>query len=291
MKRMKGFDGLTVLALETRRAQEIAKLIGTYGGKPVTAPSMREVLLESNDGALDFAARLFQGDFDLVIFLTGVGTRAITNVVEAVHPRGRFVAALQSVKVVPRGPKPLAVLRELGVSPALVVPEPNTWRELLRVLDEAADLPQGFRLKGLRVAVQEYGVSNPELLAGLAERGACVTRVPVYQWALPEDLTPLRAGVEAVSAGEIGVVLFTTSVQVIHLFQVAGEMDLEKSLAKGLHQAVVASIGPTTSEELRGRGVIPDLEASHPKMGILVREAAERGPDLYRQKRAGASAC
>jgi uroporphyrinogen-III synthase len=37
---------------------------------------------------------------------------------------------------------------------------------------------------------------------------------------------------------------------------------------------VVASIGPTTSDELRRRGVPPDLEASRPKMGVLVTEAA-----------------
>ncbi len=290
MKPMKGFEGLKVLALESRRAQEIAKLITTYGGEPVTAPSMREVPLESNREALDFAARLFQGDFDLVIFLTGVGTRALTRVVETVHPLSRFVAALQSVKIVPRGPKPLAVLRELGVAPTLVVPEPNTWRELLLVLDEAEDQPQGFHLKGMRVAVQEYGVSNPELLAGLQERGAQVTRVPVYQWALPEDLLPLSAAIAALAAGEICVFLFTTSVQIQHLFQVAGDMHLEDSVTRGLYRAAVASIGPTTSEELRGHGIIPDLEASHPKMGVLVKEAAERGPDLHRQKRAGAAA-
>src|ERR1700674_1761358 len=213
---MSGFTGLRVLALESRRAPEMAKLIATYGGQPIVAPAMREVPLESNKEALAFAAALFAGEFDMAIFLTGVGTRALLSVVETTYKRDDYLAALRRLKVVARGPKPIAVLRELDITPSLTAPEPNTWRELLSALDEAGDAAEGIRLRGARVAVQEYGVSNPELLAGLAERGAKVTRVPVYQWALPEDQAPLRAAVKALVAGEIEVVLFTTSVQATH---------------------------------------------------------------------------
>jgi uroporphyrinogen-III synthase len=188
-------------------------------------------------------------------------------VVERVHPRERFVAALATTKVAVRGPKPLAVMRELQVPVAIVAPEPNTWRELLAALPDVKDL---------RVAVQEYGVPNPDLITGLDERGAQVTRVPVYRWALPDDLEPLKAGVGAVARGEIDVALFTTSMQVVHLFQVAASMGQEDALRRGLSRVVVASIGPTTSEQLREHDVHIDLEASHPKMGFLVREAAER---------------
>jgi len=276
-----------VLALESRRAPEMAKLIATYGGQPIVAPAMREVPLESNKEALAFAAALFAGEFDMVIFLTGVGTRALLSVVETTYKRDDYLAALRRLKVVARGPKPIAVLRELDITPSLTAPEPNTWRELLSALDEAGDAAEGIRLRGARVAVQEYGVSNPELLAGLAERGAKVTRVPVYQWALPEDQAPLRAAVKALVAGEIEVVLFTTSVQATHLFQVAAEMKLEEAMRVGLGGAVVVSIGPTTSEELQRRGIRADLEPSHPKMGFLVKEAAERATELLSGKRAG----
>jgi uroporphyrinogen-III synthase len=282
---MSGFAGMRVLALESRRAAELSKLIVTYGGEPVVAPSMREVPLASNTEALAFAEKLFAGEFDTVIFLTGVGARALLAVVETAHKREDYVAALQRVKVVARGPKPVAALREIGITPALTVPEPNTWRELLRALDESASSSAGIRLRGARVAIQEYGAPNPELIAGLNERGASVTRVPVYQWALPEDIAPLRAAVRALADGKIDVVLFTTSVQAMHLYQVAAEMHLEDEMRSGLQRAVVASIGPTTSEELSRRGVASDLEPSHPKMGFLVKEAAERAADLAHQKR------
>jgi uroporphyrinogen-III synthase len=286
---MSGFWGLRVLALESRRAPEIAKLITTYGGEAIVAPSMREVPLESNTEAFAFAAALIDGKFDIVIFLTGVGTRALLNVVEAVHKRDEYIASLQRVKVVARGPKPVAALREIGITPAIIAPEPNTWRELLSALDHAAKASQEIRLQGTRVAIQEYGVSNPQLLAGLRERGAQVTRVPVYQWALPHDLAPLRAAITAIAEETVDVALFTTAVQAIHLFQVAAEMKLEEAVKKGLARTVVASIGPTTSEELRRHGIQADLEPSHPKMGYLVKEASEQAGELLRRKGQGAA--
>ncbi len=276
-----------MLALESRRAAELAKLISTYGGQPVVAPAMKEVPLETNEEVLAFAAGLLAGEFDIVIFLTGVGARALLAVIEAAHKQEDFISALQRVKVAARGPKPVAVLRELGVTPAITAPEPNTWRELLSALDEASNSSQQIALRGARVAVQEYGVSNSELLAGLEERGAKVTRVPVYQWALPDDLAPLQSAVKAIADGSIDVVLFTTGVQAAHLFQIAARMNLEEALRRGLRRTIVASIGPTTSEELQRRGIQADLEPLHPKMGFLVKEAAEQAGELLRRKRQG----
>ena len=278
------FGGLRVLALESRRATEIGALITTFGGEPRVAPSLREVPLDTNTEALDFAAALMRDEFDIVVFLTGVGARALTTVVETAYPRDAFVAALARTKVAARGPKPVAVLRELQVPVWVTAPEPNTWRELVAAIDaRAGERP----LAGARVAVQEYGVSNLELLDALRARGARVTPVPVYQWTLPEDVQPLHDAVTAVTRGEVDVLILTSGVQLAHLFQIADAMGLEPDLLQGLRRTVVASIGPTTSEEIARRGLSADLEASHPKMGVLVREAAERGADLLRTKRAG----
>jgi len=155
----------------------------------------------------------------------------------------------------------------------------------LRALDDAGKASPERGLQGARVALQEYGVSNPELLAGLRERGAQVTRVPVYQWALPHDLSPLRAAISAIAEGTVDVVLFTTAVQAVHLFQVAAEMKLEEPVRNGLNRAIVASIGPTTSEELHRQGIRADLEPSHPKMGYLVKETSEQATELLGRKR------
>ncbi len=275
------FQGLRVLALESRRAAEIATLITNFGGQPIVAPALREVPLASNREALAFGAGLVRGEYDAVVFLTGVGARALLQMIEGEPSRDAFLAALRRVKVVARGPKPLSVLREWQVPVWVAAPEPNTWREVLAAFDaHARELPVAPR-----VAVQEYGVSNPELIDGLRARGAAVTSVPIYQWALPEDLEPLKHVVRTLAKGDVDVALFTTQVQVVHLFNLAASMHLEGDVHRGLAQAVVASIGPTTSEEIRRRGLPVDLEASRPKMGVLVTEAAQRGPGLFAAKR------
>jgi uroporphyrinogen-III synthase len=275
------FDGLRVLSLESRRAKEVAKLIKTYGGEPFVVPAMREIPLESNRHALEFADNLMQGRFDLVVFLTGVGVRALLEIVQTRYDREEFLQALRSVRVAARGPKPQAVLRELNVPIAVIAGEPNTWREMLQGLDDEF----GASLSDFRVAVQEYGASNPEFLQALTERCSEVTKVPVYQWALPEDLQPLRECVLGIASGGVDVVLFMTAIQAIHLFQVAEQMNCQEELRSGLMAMVVVSIGPTTSEELKHYGITPDFEPSHPKMGFMVNEAAQYAGKLLEQKR------
>ena len=277
------FDGLSVLVLESRRAKELASIVESYGGRPIVAPSMREVPLESNTEALAFADAVIRLEFDLIILLTGVGTRALLELVDRVRAqRDTFIAALGRIPIAARGPKPTAVLRDIGLSPWLQAPEPNTWRELVAALDaRAGEMP----LRARRVAVQEYGAPNPELLQALEERGALLTRVPIYQWALPEDLEPLRQGCRALAEGQVDVVLLTTATQVTHLLQIADQLGLADAVRAGLRRAMVASIGPTTSETLREHGVAIDMEPSHPKMGFLVREAAERASQVLAAKR------
>jgi uroporphyrinogen-III synthase len=278
----KNFEGLRVLSLESRRGTEMAKLIASYAGEAVVAPSMREVPLESNTEAAAFGRELFSGGFDMVIFQTGVGTRALARVVETIYPLDQYLAELRKIAIVVRGPKPVAVLREWNVPIAVIAPEPNTWREVLRALDENA---AAFPMKGRRVAVQEYGVPNADLVAGLVERGAQVTSVPVYEWALPADTGPLRSAIAAIARNAIDVILFTTATQADHLLQIAAEMKEEDSLRRALSRMLVASIGPTTSERLREFGISPDMEPSHPKMGYLVLEAARRCAEILRRKR------
>jgi len=276
-----GFGNLRVLSLESRRSREMGLLIANHGGQATVVASTREVPSGPNAEESAFARGLVQGEFQVVIFMTGVGTRALAQAIEPSCPRERLVAELNKVAVVARGPKPVAVLREFGVRVTLTVPEPNTWREILHALDMNAET---IPLKGAHLAVQEHGVPSHELYAGLGERGAQVFPVPVYKWAPPEDAEPLREAIRNLALGKFDVVLFTSSVQVHHLFRFADEMRQRQEVADGLRRAVVGSIGPVTSETLREYGITPDLEPSHPKMGILVKETAERSAEFLQHK-------
>lgn len=273
------FAGLRVAAFEGRRAADIERLIAKCDGRPLVSPSMREVPLAPNQAAIDFANRVITGQVDVILFLTGVGTRELVRQTERYVDRDRFLAAVSDIKTVARGPKPAAALKELGITPTLSVPEPNTWRELLLTLD------QHLPVATLVVGIQEYGVTNRSLIAGLEARGAVVDAVRVYQWDLPEDTGPLAETIRQIAAGEVDVAMFTSAQQVIHLLKLADDLDLADQVQSALRRMVVASIGPTTSEMLRSRGLPVDLEPTHPKMGQLVQETSEQAGAILARKR------
>jgi len=260
----------------------MAELIRNYGGEPIQAPSMREVPLADQREAFAFGETLLAGEYDGLILLTGVGTRLLIAALESRWLKRDVVAALSRLALVCRGPKPVAALKEVGLRSALTVPEPNTWRDVLSELDDK--LP----IAGKRVAVQEYGARNEELLAELRARGARVETIAVYGWALPEDTAPLRAAIERLIAGEVDVAMFTSATQVENVCHVAAEMGLGDALGDALGQrTVVASIGPITTTALRDHGIEPDLHPEHAKMGHLVAEIAQRAAGLLERKRLG----
>jgi uroporphyrinogen-III synthase len=270
-----GFNGLRILSLESRRSREIERLIRIQGGDPFVAPSMRELPIEDNPAAFRFGEKFFSGEFDMLILLTGVGTRLLRQVLATRWPSDAFIEGLRTISVVARGPKPMAVLREWEVPAAVVVPEPNTWREVLAATEGRPEK---------RIAVQEYGKPSVELVSGLRARGAEVTPVPVYQWTLPADLKPLREAVRRVANGDVDVLLLTASIQITNFLKIASEMGCEAKARAALARTVIASVGPSTTEVLLECGFRPDLEPSHPKMGFLVTEAASGAHRILQEK-------
>ena len=279
------FNGIRVLSLESRRAVEAGTLIRTYGGEPLIAPAMREIPMTSGAPAIEFAEALMAGAFDLVIFTTGVGVRTFIEAASEHIDGEKFLAALRSVKIAARGPKSSSALREAGIPIAVIAPEPCTWRELVQAMEDKF----GSDLNRMNVAIQEYGISNLELLAALAEKSVSITRIMVYQWVLPENVQPLREAVIALAHGHVDVVLFMNAGQVAHLFFVAEQMEYTGALYEGFRSTVIGSIGPSTTEGLSMYRLAPDFEPSQSKMEFLVKEIAENAEELLKQKRAAAS--
>ena len=275
---MTGFDGMAVAAFESRRAEEMVRMIERHGGIAHVSPSMQEVPIDKNPVAVDFAHRLITGDISVVIFLTGVGFRHLLAHVERHLDRQRFLDSLSDITTIARGPKPVAAMREVGVKPSFAVEAPNTWREILTTIDEH------LTIANQTVVLQEYGKTNPSLIAGLEARGAHVLNIRVYNWDLPDDVGPLEENIQRLCSGEADVALFTSANQVVNMLQVADQMDLSDQLRGCFSNVVVASIGPTTSEALRDLDLPVDLEPSVAKMGQLVRAAADRSQELKERK-------
>jgi uroporphyrinogen decarboxylase len=273
------FAGLHVAAFESRKSGELTRLIERQGGVPHVSPSMREVPLDENPAAVDFAHRLLTGDIGIVIFLTGVGFQHLLQHVSRHVDRQRFLDSLSDVITIVRGPKPAAAMKDVGLTPTHRVPEPNTWRELLTTID------QHVPVANQKVALQEYGKTNPSLIAGLEARGADVLRVPVYRWDFPEDTGPLEDNLFQLVEGKIDVILFTSGHQIANLMVLAEHLNLTEKVLEAMRHVVVASIGPTTSEMLRDHDLPVDVEPDHPKMGNLVVAAAQRATSLIELKR------
>ncbi len=277
------FAGLEVAAFESRNAKEIAALISRFGGIPRVAPSTRDVPLEENTAAIEFAEKLLAGEIDTIVFMTGVGTQALFKALATRFPLHEIVEAISQTTVIVRGPKAARAAREAGIAETVSVPEPNTWHEIIAELDRLDS-----SLEGRRIAVQESGGANQAFLAALAARGAQVLRVPVYRWALPEDLTPLKEVLRALIEGRARVVLFTSAVQVDHVMEVASQEGLRDAFCAALGRSVVCSIGPACSEAIAAHGIRVDLEPKPHKMGVLVNEAAKRARSLLEEMDHGA---
>lgn len=273
-----GLSGLTVATFESRMAKEMARLIEHYSGQPLVAPALQEIPIQDNPAALRFGVKLIAGQIDILILMTGIGTTTLFDILRSRHPLPSIMTSMTQTAIVARGSKTVAALKTLGLPPTLTVPEPNTWVEVVSTLDEYRPV------KGLRVVVQEYGTSNPELLDALTQRGAEVFPVPIYRWTLPEDRGPLKQVLGEIIAGHVQVMLITNAAQVDHVMQVLEQEGTTEPFKKACEKIVVASIGPSTSERLCHYDLPVDFEPSHSKMGVLVKEVSERAHALLQRK-------
>jgi uroporphyrinogen-III synthase len=251
--------------------EEARRLFEKHGATVLGAPALQEVPLEDQRSAIEFGTCLFRDEVDVLVLLTGVGTRLLIEVLERHWEPAAVISALGRIKTLCRGPKPVAALKGFGLRPSIVVPEPNTWRDVVATFER--ERPQ----LGQRIWVQEYGRSNPDVIQALSAAATNLRTVAVYGWSLPDDLEPLKAAIAAMIAGTVRLACFTTGVQIDHLFAVAKRLSLDGALQRALRERVViASIGPLTTERLASYGLGADIEPDHPKLGHLVRSIAAR---------------
>jgi uroporphyrinogen-III synthase len=273
--------GLRIVSFESRRARDMAVLLRRAGGEVLYAPSMRQIPLADERGILEFGTRLFDGQCDALVLLTGVGTTILVDALSTRWPRAAVLERLGATPLLCRGPKTAVVLQRLGLQPALVAPEPNGPAQLLHALD------RGFSVEQKRVFVQEYGTINAELLDGLRKRGARLTPVKIYRWALPEDTRDLQSALVGIGQRRIDAAVFTSAHQVENVLEFAERIELAAALRDSFrHWALVISIGPVTNEALERHGIAPDLTPDEPKMAPLVAAFARHAAQRVRAKRA-----
>jgi uroporphyrinogen-III synthase len=252
-----------VAILETRIGAHLGELIARRGGIPVLAPALEEVPDVDSQAVASLLAQWRIDPFKVVIFQTGVGTRALFQATDAAGLTGELLQHLSSSVVVVRGPKPVGELTARNVRIDIRAATPFTTEMVLTAVSE-------IPMRAARVLVQRYGAANQLLREALEKRGASVQEIATYRWALPADTQPLNRLLESLAGSSVDAVVFTSAVQIHNLYAVAEQTGRASTLADQLNRVVIASIGPVCSRALREHGVTPSFEADPPKLGPLV---------------------
>lgn len=264
---MPRFDGQRIALLESRKATDLATLVRRFGGTPLCVPSVREVLREG-----DFRPRLqalVHGEYDVLAVLTAAAFDALVAESERLQMLDAVVAALGTVTIAARGPKPLLALRRRGLTARVTTDKPHTSDDLLSAL-------RAVHLPGTRVLVLHYGERSEAFSTELAARGATVDDLSLYDWALPDDFGPLQALVRDTVERRVDAMLFTSQVQFRHLLIAAGQIGLEEPLVRALRdRVIVGSVGPVCSRVLRASGIVPDVMPHSPNGASLIQAVAE----------------
>jgi uroporphyrinogen-III synthase len=261
------FAGARVALLESRLADETAALVRRLGGDPISAPAVLEVEIDADPQVDAFIDRLASAPDAIVVFLTGA---AVTRVFAAAERLGRASAlqhALGQARLVARGPKPTGALARRGLMHVHPVAEPFTTVDVIAALH---DLPTDQR----SATIVHYGERNEAIVNALQGRGLHVSELTVYEWRLPADVAPLSTAIDALIAGEIPVIAFTSQIHVRHMLEVAGSR--RAALVHALNSRVlVGAVGPTCAAACTDAGMHDVITPDHPKLYPLLQSLAQ----------------
>ena len=267
---MAALDGMRVATLEARMTGALASMISKRGGEPVCAPALREAPLDCAEDVRYLLDKLKHVSLDVVVFQTGVGARALFKEADRQDRLDFLLDALRGVTTVCRGPKPTAALKQVDVQISAGVEAPYTTKELLEALTL---LP----VRGKRLMALQYGERNAALMAALREQCETADELCLYEWQLPDDISPMESLIGELLGGRVDVITFTSQVQIRHLYKVAAANDVSgDALSDALNtRTIVCAVGPTCAAALADVGVATDTQPEYPKMGHMVNALAE----------------
>lgn len=261
-------SGFTVAVTAARRAEEIRGLLERRGAAVIHAPALRIVPLADDTDLHKATAELIAAPPDTVVATTGIGFRAWMEAAEGWGLADQLRLAFGSATLLARGPKATGAIRAAGLREAWS-PESESSAEVLRRL-----LSEGS-LHGRRIAVQLHGEPLRDFTDALRDAGAAVVPVPVYQWTAPADVAPLDRLLDAIAAGTVDAVTFTSALAATGLLRRARELACEPALIGAMKdRAAAVCVGPVTAGPLLERG-IPATWPARYRVGALIRHVTE----------------
>jgi uroporphyrinogen-III synthase len=271
--------GYTVGVTAARRADELGALLERRGACVLYGAAIRIIPLADDSVLLRQTEALIETPADIVLATTGIGFRGWIEAAEGWGLGDTLRAALDKATVLTRGPKAKGAVRAAGLVEAWS-PESEASAELLEYL-----LEQG--VAGKRIAIQLHGEPLADVVDALRAAGAEVVEVPVYRWTGPLDPAPLNRLLDALVAGQLDAVTFTSAPAAASVLRTAEEAGrLTEVLDVLRYHVLVVCVGPITARPLARVGV-PVIQPARARIGALVRELAVALPARATRVRVG----
>lgn len=256
-------EGFAVGMTADRRAEEQGELLRRRGARVVHGPSIRTIPLADDERLAAATASLLDVPPDVVVLLTGLGTRGWIAAAEGLGVDDALRGALAGARIIARGPKAAGAALSASLDVAWIAATETSEEVLDRLRDEG--------VAGVRIAVQRDGGDIAVLADALAALGAEVVDVPVYRWTTPDDPEPALRLIEAACDRRLDAITFTSSPAVENLLTLAGEAGLEPAFREALATTVrVACVGPVCAATAVRSGLVDVVQPRRARLGAMV---------------------
>ncbi|MER6389874.1 uroporphyrinogen-III synthase [Streptomyces sp. NPDC001523] len=262
--------GFTVGVTAARRADDLIALLRRRGASVLHAPALR-ILPLADDGELLAATKeLIHRTPDAVVATTAIGFRGWIEAADGWGIGEELLDRLRSTELLARGPKVKGAVRAAGLVEA--------WSPASESLAEVLDRLLAQGVAGRRIALQLHGEPLPGFVESLRAGGAEVVVVPVYRWMPPRDPAPLDRLLDAVAAGGLDAVAFTSAPAVVSMLSRAEHLGMREAVLAGLRGDVLsACVGPVTALPLQAEGVVT-VQPERFRLGPLVQLLCQELP-------------
>jgi uroporphyrinogen-III synthase len=258
----------------------MAELVESLGGVPLLAPTVEIRPPEDTGRVKEFIRETARGELDIIIFLSVNSVGSLFQVADDAELTDDLSKAMGNVTIVAIGDKTQDALRSHRVE-VKIIPDDQSSRGVLNSLSE-------IKLKGLRIGMPRSSKADGTLKRALKAKGATLREVTAYESGLPGDVAPALILIESLGKGEVDAVTFTSASTGRNLFEIADAHSSDSELREGLRGAVVAAIGPATSEALREFGVrvdvVPSEHSTESLIGALVKKLNRENGERYAER-------
>ena len=259
--------GFRIGVTSDRRSEDLIAAFERRGADVLHAPAIRIAAADDDAELTADTLAIIAARPDVLLATTSYGVRRWFEAADAAGIGHELSETLAHTRILVRGPKARGAVRAAGLDDSGMSDEETTKSLVDHVLRDGAE--------GKTVAVQLHGFTDEGQLQRLRDSAATVLTVAPYRWSLPADSSRVLRLVDAICAGSLDAVTFTSAPAVEALFSAAdgaGRLDALQTAFMG--PVVAAAVGHVTAAPLVASGIEAIIPPRY-RMGALIRLVCE----------------